>query len=259
MIGQDRTMIGNGNTPSSGSIDYLIGEIIAFQVVRIFNNKTYLLSDVVEFPFVTADFATELAAGKWIEILTPPPFDGKNYVQKNGIWIEAQKRQQIIQFAFVGGGYGANSNWWRLNAGTGSSKYSITFNQTPVVSDTNAFAGDQTYPFHEHLLFDAKIKEVIVDGLNNGVAWNCDLAIRSYLLSSSYNAGTGSGVNNSQIVARETISIGANPLTSNKLLPANISTNVLPKYTCLRPYFKSQGVANSNWQNGIITILVEEA
>lgn len=91
MIGQNRTMIGNIGSPTSGSLDYLIGEILTFQVVRIFNNKTYLLSSTVSFPFVTGDFLTELAEGKWIEILTAPPSDDKEYCLKNGIWIESDK------------------------------------------------------------------------------------------------------------------------------------------------------------------------
>lgn len=91
MIGQNRTMIGNLTSPTGGSLDYLIGEILTFQVVRIFNNKTYLLSDIVSFPFVTGDFATELEEGKWIEILTAPPSDGKEYAFKNGVWIENDK------------------------------------------------------------------------------------------------------------------------------------------------------------------------
>ena len=175
-------------------------------------------------------------------------------------WSDGGKRTQIIQFAWAGGNYSASSAWWRINNGSSNSKYNFAFTQTPVVVPTNAFSDDITNPFHEMLMFDGIVKEVIVVGNNNGASWNCDLAIRGYDLGATYNPGTGAGITNSQIVARETIVIGAGgSLTVNKFLPSSISTDVLTKYTALRAYFKSEGVANSNWQNALITILIEEA
>lgn len=169
------------------------------------------------------------------------------------------KKTQIIQFAWVGGNYSANANWWRLNNPSTTSKYNFTFNQAISVSPTNAFAGDTNNPFHERLMFEGKIKEIYIEGLNNGAQWNCDFALRNFELT-GYNPGISTnGVTNNQIVARKQFAVGTS-LNVNRsfTLGTDIYDLTLPKFSVLRPYFKSEGVVNSNWQNVLVTILIEE-
>lgn len=170
------------------------------------------------------------------------------------------KKTQIIQFVWTGTNYGANANWWRFNRTASNNLYTAGFSQSPSVDPSNAFSDDQTAPGFEQLMFDGIVKEVFVTGFNNGVSWNCDLAIRSFEVDNIYNVISGLGFSNSQIIARETIvRDGGSFLSNNQFLASSISSDVLPKGTCLRPYFKSEGVANSNWQNALIQILIEEA
>lgn len=169
------------------------------------------------------------------------------------------KKTQIVQFAWGGGNYSANANWWRINNGTSNSKYNFAFNQTPSVNPSNAFANDTNFPFHERLMFDGKIKEIYIEGSNNGVQWNCDFALRNFELT-GYNAGIPSeGVTNNQIVAQKQFPVGTiSNINRSFTLGTDIFDLTLPKFSVLRPYFKSEGVANSNWQNVVLTILIEE-
>lgn len=188
MIGQNRAMIGNISSPTSGTLDYLIGEILTFQVVRIFNNKTYLLSDVVSFPFVTGDFVTELAEGKWIEILTAPPSDGKEYSFKNGVWIENDK-----SFTF-------ELPWffWNRFTTTGFARLGITSGSPTFNIDTGVTDHNLLVPNSNSLIYripkDCKLTDVYFAGNIAG----CELSIWQTSNFNGANAtelffGTGSG------------------------------------------------------------------
>lgn len=171
----------------------------------------------------------------------------------------ASKKTQIIEFAWSGGNYSTNSNWWRLQGFV--SKYATTFQNNATITPTNNFADDTSFCFHETLMFNGKIKAITIEGDNNGASWNCDFALVNFELASIYNAGTaGSGVTNRQIVGRKQFVVGAGGFQTRTFWTAitDFGDILLYKNSIIKPYFKSEGVANSNWQNVIMKILIEE-
>lgn len=58
----------NFRTLNEKGVDYVVGEILRSPGLRIYNNQVYVLQDTVVFPFTCADFATELAADKWVAV-----------------------------------------------------------------------------------------------------------------------------------------------------------------------------------------------
>lgn len=169
------------------------------------------------------------------------------------------KKTQIIEFAWTGGGYGGSANWYRLTPFVG--KYSTSFQANATINPSNNFADDTNFCFHESLMFNGKIKAITIEGDNNGVGWNCDFALRNFELPNSYNAGfTSPPAINNQLIGRKQFQVGAGGFQTRTFwtILNDFGDILLNKDSIIKPYFKSEGVANSNWQNVVMKILIEE-
>ncbi len=171
----------------------------------------------------------------------------------------ASKKTQIIEFAWGGGGYASTTNWWKLNSFI--QKYGTNFVNGGSITPTTSFSSDtNNFCFRESLMFNGKIKAITIDGDNNGVPWNCDFAIRNHELLNPYNAGQNTAAINNQIVARKQFVVGVSGNQTRTFFTpiTDFGDILLPKNSVIKPYFKTEGVANSNWQNVVLKILIEE-